>query len=82
MIISRFTQNIRKQNWFAVSVDVLVVIVGIFLGLQVTNWQANITEQKTAEKYLVRLSRDLQDDLDRMCHTEAFWREIKNYTEQ
>ena len=82
MIISRFTKNIKKQNWFAVSVDVLVVIVGIFLGLQVTNWQAAITEQKTAEKYLVRLSSDLQDDLDRMRHTEAFWHTIKNYTEQ
>ena len=82
MIVSRFTQNIRKQNWFAVIVDVLVVIVGIFLGLQVTNWQADITEQKTAEKYLVRLSSDLQDDLQRMRHTEQFWRIIKNYTEQ
>jgi hypothetical protein len=70
------------QNWFAVSVDVLVVIVGIFLGLQVTNWQADITEQKTAEKYLVRLSTDLQNDLEKMRHTEAFWRTIKDYTEQ
>lgn len=82
MIISRFTQNIRKQDWFAVSVDVLVVIVGIFLGLQVTNWQAGITEQKTAEKYLVRLDSDLQNDLERMRHTEAFWRTIKDYTER
>lgn len=73
MILQTVTNHIKDQNWFAVSVDVLVVIVGIFLGLQVTNWQADITEQKTAEKYLVRLSSDLQDDLDRMRHTEVFW---------
>jgi hypothetical protein len=29
-------QHIQDQNWFAVGLDVLVVITGIFLGMQVT----------------------------------------------
>jgi hypothetical protein len=82
MIIRKMTKHIREQNWFAVSVDALVVVVGIFLGLQVTNWQANINEQKTAEKYLVRLQSDLQNDLARMNFTHSFWILIRGYSEQ
>lgn len=82
MLLRRITKHVKDQNWFAVGVDFFIVVIGVFIGLQVTNWQAAITEQKTAEKYLVRLSNDLQDDLNRMRHTEAFWRTIKNYTEQ
>jgi len=31
-------QHVKEQNWFAVGLDVIVVIVGIFLGLQVQEW--------------------------------------------
>ena len=41
MILRRFTKHIAEQNWFAVGLDVLVVITGIFLGMQVTEWNEN-----------------------------------------
>ena len=48
MILRRFIQHIKEQNWFAVGLDVCVVIVGIFLGMQVTEWSE-------ARKYDLRL---------------------------
>ena len=41
MILRRFTKHFTDQNWFAVGLDVLVVISGIFLGMQVTDWNEN-----------------------------------------
>ena len=38
MILRRFMKHVTDQNWLAVGLDVLVVIVGIFLGLQVQEW--------------------------------------------
>ena len=38
MILRRFTQHIKEQNGFAVGLDIIVVVVGIFLGMQVTEW--------------------------------------------
>ena len=38
MILRRFMQHVKEQNWFAVGLDVIVVIVGIFLGMQVQQW--------------------------------------------
>jgi len=49
MLLRRFTHHLKDQNWFAVGLDVIVVIVGIFLGMQVTEWneQRNNAERET-----------------------------------
>jgi len=52
MIIRRFTKHITDQNWFAVILDMIVVIVGIYLGMQVTNWQENLKNNDTSRQYL------------------------------
>ncbi|WND03804.1 hypothetical protein QGN29_05375 [Temperatibacter marinus] len=44
MLLRTFTHHFREQNWFAVGLDVLVAVIGIFLGLQVTDW--NQTRQQ------------------------------------
>jgi len=80
MILRRFTQHIKEQNWFAVGLDVLVVIVGIFLGLQVTNWQEQINEDDDANEYLNRLHDNLQVDLKNIKHREIFWTQVVNYS--
>ena len=57
MILRRFMQHMKEQNWFAVGLDVTVVIVGIFLGMQVANWneitKAQFREQKILDRLLV-----------------------------
>ena len=68
MILRRFTKHLTDQNWFAVGLDVLVVITGIFLGLQVTNWneeRKNIFEEQS---YLQRIQADLDDSLQHQSH--------------
>ena len=35
MILRRLAEGIREQNWFTVVLEVLIVVVGIFIGLQV-----------------------------------------------
>lgn len=38
MLLRRLTKHVEDQNWFAVAVDFLIVVVGVFIGLQVANW--------------------------------------------
>ncbi len=35
MILRRLAEHVRAQNWFAVALDFLIVVVGVFVGLQV-----------------------------------------------
>ena len=59
MILRRFTKHVTDQNWFAVGVDVLVVITGIFLGLQVTDWNEARKNRGAERDYLQRLGAEV-----------------------
>lgn len=59
MLIRSFTRNIKQQNWFAVSLDVLVVIVGLFLGLQLNDWRGSQQDSVKELTYLKLLEADL-----------------------
>ena len=50
MILRRLATSIRKQDWFAVVIETLIVVMGVFLGLQVNNWnEARHTSAREAE---------------------------------
>jgi hypothetical protein len=36
--LRRVTGHVQKQDWFAVGVDFAIVVVGVFVGIQVSNW--------------------------------------------
>ncbi|MGB3626889.1 MAG: hypothetical protein WA989_13730 [Henriciella sp.] len=38
MILRRLATAFRKQDWFTVAVETLIVVLGVFLGLQLGNW--------------------------------------------
>ena len=53
-------EHLRTQNWVAVVLDFFIVVVGVFVGIQVDNWnQARISQGKELE-YLSLLDRDLE----------------------
>ena len=37
-VLRRLVASARRQDWFAVAVELIVVVAGIFIGLQVANW--------------------------------------------
>ena len=49
MLLRSITQHVKTQNWFAVFLDLFIVVVGIFIGMQVTNhYNQGITKQNLA----------------------------------
>jgi hypothetical protein len=38
MILRRITANFRRQDWTAVVVELLIVVLGVFIGLQAQEW--------------------------------------------
>ena len=63
MILRRITQHVKDQNWFAVALDFFIVVVGVFIGIQVANWndaRANHTEYQQA---LARLETEIAGNL-------------------
>ncbi len=40
MILRRVIEHVKTQNWTAVALDFVIVVVGVFIGIQVSNWNA------------------------------------------
>jgi hypothetical protein len=38
MILRRVIAHFKKQEWTAIALDFLIVVAGVFVGLQVSNW--------------------------------------------
>ena len=59
MLLRRVIEQVKAQNWTAVALDFVIVVVGVFIGIQVSNWNAARTDAE-AEIYLInRLKNDL-----------------------
>ncbi len=59
MILRRLAQSIRKQDWFAVAIEFIIVVTGIFVALQVTEWNEQRQLREREHNYLVRLAEDV-----------------------
>lgn len=63
MIIKRVAELIRQQHWTAVAIELMVVVVGVFIGLQVDNWNQTRHERALERQYQTRLLDDLRSTL-------------------
>jgi len=58
VIIRRLAGALREQNWFTVVLEVMIVVVGIFIGLQVDGWNEGRKKQQNIEAQLLRIADD------------------------
>lgn len=63
MILRRITEHVKNQNWFAVGLDFLIVVIGVFIGIQVANWNAARADQDLADRYVTQLAGDIRSDI-------------------
>ena len=71
MLLRRLTQHVKDQNWFAVALDFFIVVAGILIAFQITNWSEARGERADARIALERLEQDFQQILDRTDRSMA-----------
>lgn len=71
-MIRRFREHAAAQNWFAVAVDFLIVVLGVFLGIQVNNWNQMRVDRNKGAEYRERLSDELRTTENAMQGLEAY----------
>ena len=60
MILRRLSMHLKRQDWFAVVLDLLVVVVGIYIGLQADAWMSSRQDRVLERAYLARLLADME----------------------
>lgn len=82
MILARVVQHLKGQQWTAVFLDFLIVVLGVFVANQVTNWNDARIEHERAHGYLVRLHDDLMQDVGMMNANLAFTVQVSTYADR
>lgn len=79
MVIRRIREHVAAHNWFAVTVDVLIVVLGVFIGTQVSNWNAERLEDRRADQLRLRLINELDFNARQYALQGAYYRQAKAY---
>jgi len=58
MLLRRVREHVVAHNWFAVMIDLAIVVLGIFIGMQASLWVQARQDHETERRYLERLLGD------------------------
>lgn len=64
MILRRMAEAMAAQNWFTVLLEIFIVVAGIFIGLQVDDWNETRKERIEERVYLERMRIDVSQDIE------------------
>jgi len=64
MILRRVIDHFRKQEWTAIAIDFLIVVIGVFVGLQVSNWNGQRQTRHLEGYYLSSLSQEIEENIE------------------
>jgi len=68
MILQRIAKGIKDQDWFVV----MIVVVGIFIGLQVDDWNEKRLDDAKSEIFTSRLIADLREEVFIFSYVTAY----------
>lgn len=60
MIPRRVYEHVKAHNWFAVGIDLVIVVVGVFLGLQVQEISSARADRQTETQTLLAIGDDIR----------------------
>lgn len=64
MIIKRMADALRSRDWLGVILEILIVVIGIFVGLQVNNWNEERKSRNEGYHYLSLLRQELETEIE------------------
>jgi hypothetical protein len=63
MILRRLSQSLKEQNWTAIWIEFILLIAGVFLGIQVANWNEQRQSRAQERELLQRLKIEINQNI-------------------
>ena len=64
MILRRVIQHVKHQEWTAIGIDFVIVVVGVFVGIQVSNWNEARAFDALERSHLHNLRSEIEQDIE------------------
>ena len=59
MLLRRISKHVTDQNWFAVFIDFIIVVIGILIAFQITEWNESQADRAKEAAFHERLAKDV-----------------------
>ena len=63
MLLRSLTKHVNEQNWFAIGIDFFIVVVGVFIGIQVANWNEAQSFNERETQLLSELKLEIEESI-------------------
>jgi hypothetical protein len=81
MILRRLSKNLQAQNWTAITIDFLIVVLGVFLGIQASNWNQARTDRAETRHLLMRIAPEIDQIIDFAANTRDYYATSRRFAE-
>lgn len=79
MAIGKLGARLRAHDWTAAIIELVIVVAGILIALQVSNWNQDRLDRARADSDYRRLQDSLVTDGETIDAVSAFWRQVSGY---
>lgn len=79
MVIRSIREHVTAHNWFAVGIDLAIVVLGVLIATQVSNWNEERIDRERAQDYRARLIGELDFNARQYAVQTAYYRRAKDY---
>lgn len=81
MIYKRVAARLRAQDWLAITIELAIVIVGVFVGMQVSNWNEGRVERAETAQVLRGLRPELQNMIANVEALRSYYVVTRRYAD-
>jgi len=81
MILRRLSQSLREQNWTAIVIEFVLLVVGVFLGIQVGNWNQERELRNKSAVFTARLRDDMAYERWSLQVQISYYASVQKYAE-
>ncbi|PHS18514.1 MAG: hypothetical protein COA86_07410 [Kangiella sp.] len=64
MLLRSITKHVNDQNWIAIGIDFFIVVVGVFIGIQVANWNEAGAFNDRETQLLSELKNEIENGIN------------------
>lgn len=81
MILRRLSANLKTQNWTAVAIDFLIVVLGVFVGIQASNWNQTRIDRAETRRLLMRIEPEIEQIITFADGTRDYYATTRRFAE-
>jgi hypothetical protein len=75
-MLHRLVGHLRKQDWTLITIELVIVVLGVFIGMQVQDWNADRQARARAQVFAARLRDDVEYERWHYEYMQQYYQEV------